>query len=243
MKPRILETHDDELIVIVDGKVKTIPNTPYTILRKMHMGDNRIIYTFAPFVLATETYNARIFNLVYDKYTITTRQDLANQVSQTILDHYKNGDYTKFKELFLGLYSVEHKDELVEKFILSLSPLVSVEKKDFATVEGTKAKLPVFIVGDKFGIDASGVSYFKREGDNKWNFLCTVVTSQNQSYRIPMGSLGWAKLQPEDSSIISKIVFFLNPNPKDGVFTGQLKESSPILYKSIIDGTYLKEKT
>ena len=243
MKPRILETHTDELIVMVDGKVMTIPNTPYTILRKMYMGDNRIIYTFAPFVTATETYNDRIFNLVYDKYTITTRQDLANSVSQTILDHYKNGDYTTFKEMFLKLYSVEHKDEIVEKFILSLSPLVSIEKKDFATVEGTKAKLPVFIVAGKFGIDAAGVSYYKRENDNKWNFLCTVVTSQNQSYRIPMGNLGWAKLQPEDSSIISKIVFFLNPNTKDTVFTGQLKESSPILWKSIIEGSYLKEKT
>lgn len=249
MRPRILEEHDDELVVIVDGKVKTIPNNPYTKLRKMYMGDNRIFYTFAPFVKATETYNDRIFNLEYDKYTVTTRQDLANKVADSVLDHYKNGDYTKFKQLFLSLYSVEHKDELVEKFIVSLSPLVKLVTKDFVTIESSnrEPKMPVYTVDNRFGIDAKGVSWFKREIDNKWQFLCTVVTSQNQSYRVPMGDLGWVGLTPEDSSIISKVVFFLNagspPNNLDTVFTGQLKEHSPSLYSAIIDGTYLKEKT
>jgi hypothetical protein len=249
MKPRILEEHKDELVVIINGRVKTIPNNPYTKLRKMYMNDNRILYTFAPFVKANETYNDRIFNLEYDKYALQTRQDLANQIADSILDHYKTGDYTKFKNIFLSLYSTEHKDELVEKFIISLSPLVKLVKKDFVIIENSnrEAKLPVYTIDNKFAIDSKGVSWFKRENDNKWQFLCTVVTSQNQTYRVPMGNLGWVQLLPEDSSIISKIVFFLNagspPNNKDTVFTGQLKEHSPLLYMSIIDGTYLKQKT
>jgi hypothetical protein len=242
LRPKILEEHDDELIVLINKKVKTIPNNAYTILRKMHMDDNRIIYTFAPFVTATETYNDRIFNLVYDKFLITVRQDLANEVCETILDHYKKGDYTKFKEMFLRVYSHEHQDELVQKFIQSLSNDIKIETKLFHHNTGDAA-CPVYIIGGKFAIDAGGTSYFYRESDKSWTFLCTVVTGETQSYRVKMGDIGWAKLTPKMSGIIAKVVFFLNPNAKDGVFTSQLKGESPRLYSEIQDGSWLKGKT
>lgn len=236
MIPKILEEHDDELIVMVDGRVMTIPNNSYTIVRKINFGGKRIQYEFAPFVSATETFNDRIFNLVYDKYLITVRQDMATKICDAILDHYKKGDYSEFKDLFLSVYSEEHQDELVEKFILELSPHVELVKS-FKHLQGTITG-NVYIVGEKFAIDPNGTSYYKREADNEWQFLCTVVTSQTQSYRVPMGDLGWAKLNEKVSGIIAKIVFFLNPNVKDSVFTNQISKFSPKLHESVMSGKW-----
>lgn len=240
-KPKILETHDNELIVYMNGKVKSIPNNSYSILKKMYFGDNRIMYTFADFVQITETYNPRIFNLVYDKFMITVRQEYANQICDCILEHYKTGTYVKYKELFLNVYSEEHEDEIVESFILGLSPYIKIEKKTFKHNTGL-APVPVYLINDNFAIDSKGTSYYKRESDNTWAFLCTVVQSHNQSYKVQLKGVGWAKLSEKMSDVISKIIFFLHPNIKDTVFTNQLHEHSPSLYKTIIMGRYLNDK-
>lgn len=237
MKPKILEEHDNEFLIFVDGKIKSIPNTSYSKLKNMYFENNRIMYKFADFVEATETFNPRIFNLMYDNLLITVRQDMSERVCKSIEDHFINGDYTKFKELFLEVYSEEHEDEIVESFILAISPYVRIEKKEFKHNTG-KARLPVYIVKESFAIDSTGVSYYRREDDNTWQFLCTIVQSANQSYRVPLKKIGWAKLSETMSDIISKIIFFLHPNINDGVFTGQLKEHAKLLYNSLMDGTY-----
>jgi len=240
MKPKVLEEHDNELLIFVDGKVKSIPNTSYAKLKNMYFENNRIMYKFADFVEATETYNPRIFNLMYDNLLITVRQDMSERVCEAIEDHFVKGDYIKFKELFLEAYSEEHEDEIVENFILNISPHVRIEKTLFQHNTG-KAKLPVYIVKNSFAIDSTGTSFYKRDDDGSWQFLCTVVQSANQPYRVPLKKIGWAKLSETMSDIISKIIFFLHPNICDGVFTGQLKEHAKLLYNSLMDGTYTRK--
>jgi hypothetical protein len=241
MTIKVLKESESELIVYRNGEVDTIPNEPYTKVRKLYFNDKRILYDFVPGVSAQETFNDRIFNLMYDKYRLVVRNEHSNELCAAIKEHFDTGDYSKFKDMFVRIYSEDHANEFAEKFIRQLSPYIKIEKKYFKHNNG-EPKLPVYVIGNSFAIDSTrdAVSYFHREDENAWQFLCTVVSGKNQSYRVPFDDLGWITIDKVTSNIISKIVFFLNPVKKDGVFMRQVQRSAPKLFSAIQAGTHLE---
>lgn len=228
---KILKETPSELVVYDNGTIDTIANEPYTKVSKLFFNNKRIMYEFVPGVKVQETYNPRIFNVTYDKFRILSKQTDAGTICSAIEEHWNKGTYSKFKEYFVNVYSSEHRDEFVEEFVTNLSPLIKLEP-NFKTASGN-GKQPVYVIGNSFAVDAEGVSYYHRETGNDWEFLCTVVQGANQTYRIPMDNIGWITLTGKINNVISKLVFFLNPNKNDGVFTRQLRNNSPRLYLSI----------
>ena len=106
--------------------------------------------------------------------------------------------------------------------ILSLSNHITIEKSietGYSIVEKD-----TYIVGEKFAVDETGVSYFKNEETNKWEFLCLVV----------LGNV-------DEDNVTAKVVFFLNPGVKDTVFMNQIKSKSPKLYEELRTGNWTKK--
>ena len=233
---KILKETPSELIIYENGSIDTIANEPYTKVSRLYFNKKRIMYNFVPGVSVQETYNPRVFNVVYDRFRMLSKPTDAGKICSAIEEHWKKGTYAEFKEYFVNAYTKEHSNEFVEKFILNLSPYVKLEPH-FRAANGT-GKQPVFVIGNSFAVDGEGVSYYHREISNDWEFLCTVVQGANQTYRIPMEDIGWITLTGNVNNVISKIVFFLNPNPNDRIFTNQLESTSPVLHKKINDGMH-----
>lgn len=237
--PQILEEHKDELIIRTrEGKITTIPNDPYTIVKKMFFNEKQILYPFDDYVSANETFNDRIFNLTYGKYEITSRPNQANAVCQAIIDHRKKGDYLSFRKLFLDSYSEDHVNELVIEYITGLNPNIKYVK-EFKHNTG-KIEHGVFIVGNRFAIDSQNGnhSWYFREADETWEHLCTVIESAMATYKVKVGDVGWAKIDNDAAGVIAKTAFFLRPRATDKVFMDQIRTASPVTHQEILTGEW-----
>ena len=118
-------------------------------------------------------------------------------------------------------------------------------------VEGVERTKEGFIVYDSFKIDYKGNAWVKqsdsfradREGGTRdvFNSLCIVMQASHHSDKadkafLPDESGNMVEVNSLTMTIIAKILFLLNPNMKDQVFTGQLSEELRVKLNSLRGG-------
>ena len=95
-----------------------------------------------------------------------------------------------------------------------------------------------FVIYDEFKVDFKGNAWIRPQKENPmsrkrddWYSLCIVMQGRSHAYNTESGGFlpdeggNMVEVNALTMTIIAKIVFLLNPNLKDGAFTGQLSKN------------------
>ena len=218
---KILEVRPEQVICLDNGVVTTRPNSPYYSLKYFNYDSRRIAYTFSDKSFIQETFDARIFNCWCDGKRIQLRQDLSEKLAAAINHHMMYGNIREYQELFNEAYVEEPDWYMLGNYLRNIEGVVR-------TKEG-------FIIYDEFKIDYKGNAWVRNDGeilttDDRWYSLCIVMQGSKHSYKAESAFLPneYGNMEEVNSltmTIISKIMFLLNPNLEDMAFTGQLSKS------------------
>jgi len=213
------------VICLDRGVVTTRPNSPYYSLKYFHYDEKRIAYTFSDTCYIQETFDARIFNCWCNGKRIQFRQDLSDKLCTTINQHMEYKTLYQYEELFKVAF-----EEIPEYYFLERY-LNNVEGVEHVRNQG-------YIVYDSFKIDLKGNAWIKKgdtsyslSSDEEWISLCIVMqgsthhSSKADEGRLPDENGIVQTINALTMTIISKIIFLLNPNLEDTAFTSQLSKS------------------
>lgn len=218
---KILEVRPELVICDVGGVITTRPNSPYYSLRYFKYNSNRIAYTFSDRSFVQEMFDDRIFNCWCNGKRVQFRQDLSEKLSAAINHHDMYGNVREYNELFKIAFEEEPNWYIIDRYLNN--------------IEGVRRTKMGFIIYDSFKIDYKGNAWVHRKGDSApedgedWSSLCIVMKGAKHSYEsdkafLPNEFGEMTEVNALTMTIISKIVFLLNPNMKDRVFTGQLSK-------------------
>ncbi len=219
---KILEVRPEQVICETNGKISTRPNSPYYSLRYFKYNNRRIAYTFSDKSFVRETYDDRIFNCWHDGRRIQLRQDLSERLAAAINNHEMYGNMREYAVLFKMAFEEIPYWDILELYL-----------KHVKGVDRTKEG---FIVYGDFKIDYQGNAWIKPqnviEGEEHedWYSLCIVMQGNGHRFRAVEAKLPneFGEMVPVNAitmTIISKIMFLLNPNLKDDAFTAQLSKN------------------
>ena len=215
----IVDERDDQIIIQDDitGRIESYPNAPYWRLKLKQFNKERIYHKFGRNVEIQETYDIGIFNLTIEGHTLNVRDVWRDDVARAIID----GDEMQIKQIYAHHQGQGVQSKMVEALLTQFPNRIRVEDEGF-------------IVDDMFKIDRHGsASYrsnmkkFKATGQQQitsdWSFLCIVSKARSKKkVKLPSGEI--IEIDPLDEQIIDKILFLLEPNMKDSVFTNQLPD-------------------
>jgi hypothetical protein len=226
---KILEVRPEQVICLEkNGNVSTRPNSPYYSLRYFKYNNKRIGYTFSDKSYVMESFDERIFNCWHEGRRLQLRQDLSEQLAAAINHHDMYGNVREYAELFNHAFQEEPSWEMLDMYLRNITGVQKVK-------DG-------FIIYESFKIDYKGNAWvrpqrddekFKR--DNPWVSLCIVMKGTRHAEKMAEGGFlpdttsTMVEVNALTMTIISKIVFLLNPNLKDKSFTGQLSKN--LLFK------------
>lgn len=211
----ILEERKDMLVLILRGKVKTVPLTPYTEIKYKHFNGNRIAYRFNDEMEVQETYDDGIFNCSYKTAQLQIRK--RDSIAEAILQHYRCGSTSEYERLFLQEYADRNCIDLLKFLLAGYRQRLRFEEK--STDEGT-----IYIDDGSFKVDRHGNAYVK--DGHEYSRICIVVQG-NLSETSVETPIGRVSLDETALTILAKTMFLLNPNLEDEVFRRQV--SSQIL--------------
>lgn len=223
---KILDCNDNHLTIMNDdGKIEMVSNDEYYHLKydpaniDKRDSDNRIFHFYTRTQKIQETYNDKIFNLMFSGVILQTRQEEANKICQFI----NNNDCASFMKYCGDKYQVINCKELLMKLL-------------FAYADRLKFRKRGIIIDDNFmvGYDG-GANYKKGKG---WHSLCLVVDGYIRDKLIDT-AVGAIRMSRLLQTIMVKIGFCLKPNIKDSVFMNQLPAD---LKRCITDEVKLKDK-
>lgn len=233
---KILEVRPEQVICLEkNGQISTRPNSPYYSLRYFKFGNKRIGYTFSDTSYVMETFDERIFNCWHDGRRLQLRQDLSEQLAAAVNHHENYGNVREYAELFNRAFLEEPSWEMLDMYLRNI---VGVQK----VKDG-------FIIYESFKIDFKGNAWIRPQGkdekfnkNNPWVSLCIVMkgtrhadTTKDTGY-LPDTTGTMVEVNALTMTIISKIVFLLNPNLKDQSFIGQLSKNLLLKLISISGG-------
>ena len=219
---KILEVRPELVICRENGVISTRPNSPYYSLKYFTYDNRRIAYTFSDKSFVQETFDARIFNCWFDGKRIQLRQDLSEKLATTISHHMMYGNIKEYQELFNEAYVEEPDWYMLNNYLKNIEGVVRTKER--------------FIIYDEFKIDYKGNAWVRNDGryvnsnEEEWFSLCIVMQGSKHSYKAEAAFLPneYGNMEEVNSltmTIISKIMFLLNPNLEDVAFTGQLSKS------------------
>jgi len=223
---KVLDYNDNHLTILNDdGKVECVVNDDYYHLKydmaNIDHRDNtdRIYHAFTETQKIQETYNIKIFNLMFNGEILQSRQEEANVICKFILDN----DITSFLKYCQDRYQVLNCQELLRKLL-------------FAYADRLKFRKRGIIVDDNFMVKYDGVAMVKKY--NRWHGLCLVVDGYIRDKLIDT-AVGTIKMSRLLQTIMVKVGFCLKPNIKDRVFMNQLGKS---LQRVLTDEAKLKDR-
>lgn len=211
----ILEERKDLLIVLLDGKVAALSKTPYTVLKHKYFQGKRIIYAFnnsGGEMELVETYDDGIFNAYLKSAHLQIRK--RDQVAEAILNHHDTGDTTLYERLFSQEYAEQNRLDLLKHLLLGYR-----ERVRFSSSSNQ------FEVDRFFSVDQHGNAHVRDDPSKPagWRNLCLVAQGQ-LTPRYVETPIGHVQLDEKGLTILAKILFLLNPNLEDQVFTRQISE-------------------
>lgn len=229
---KILEVRNELIIAEVDGNLTTRPNSPYYTLKYTTYENARIAYTFGLGQYIRETYDDRIFNCYCDGKRIQLRQDLANRLAVCIQDHELTGE-CDYVELFNEAYNETPDYDILDTY------LRNYESVEFVKHEG-------FIVHEIFMVDFKGNGRQRNQEDDKWDGMCIVMqqsghNSAKTGCTVPDDNGDAREINALTMTILSKVLFLLNPELQEKEFTGYLPEYLKIRLKKVRGGDIVYE--
>ncbi|MEK0347056.1 MAG: hypothetical protein QQN44_01845 [Nitrosopumilus sp.] len=219
---KILEVRPEQVICEINGQISTRPNSPYYSLKYFKYDNRRIAYTFSDKSFVRETYDDRIFNCWHEGNRIQLRQDLSERLAAAIDHHEMYGNIREYVELFKMAYAEIPFWDILDLYL-----------KHVKGVDRTKEG---FIVYGDFKIDYQGNAWVKpqfpvelKSERDAWYSLCIVMQGTGHRYEAKQALLPdqFGKLVEVNAitmTIISKIMFLLNPNLTDKPFRDQLSK-------------------
>lgn len=205
----LLEERKDMLVLILHGKVQTVPLTPYTEVKYKHFNGNRVAYRFNEEMEVQETYDDGIFNCTYKTAQMQIRK--RDAIAYTILQHHRCGSTSAYEKLFLQEYAEGNCMDLL-KFMLA-------GYRRRLRFEGNSNDEAIYIDDGSFKVDRHGNAYVK--DDDKYRTICIVVQG-NLSETSVETPIGRVSLDERALTILAKMMFLLNPNIEDEVFRRQV---------------------
>ena len=206
----ILEERKDMFVLILHGKVQTVPLTPYTEVKYKHFEGNRIAYRFNEEMEVQETYDDGIFNCTYKTAQMQIRK--RDAIAEAILQHYRCGSTSAYEILFLQEYADRNCIDLL-KFMLA-------GYRQRLRFEENKNNEEAIHIDDSFKVDRHGNAYVK-DDDHSYRRICIVVQG-NLSETGVETPIGRIPLDETALTILAKTTFLLNPNLEDEVFRRQM---------------------
>ncbi|MCL4436334.1 MAG: hypothetical protein M1503_03090 [Thaumarchaeota archaeon] len=209
----ILEERKDLLIVLLDGKVAALSKTPYTVLKHKYFQGKRIIYAFNNSEMElVETYDDGIFNAYLKSAHLQIRK--RDQVAEVILNHHDTGDTTHYERLFGQEYAEQNRLDLLKHLLLEYRQRVRFSSS------GNQFEVDSF-----FSVDQHGNAHVRDDPSKPagWRNLCLVAQGQ-LTPRYVETPIGPVQLDEKGLTILAKVLFLLNPNLEDQVFTRQISE-------------------
>lgn len=206
----ILEERKDMFVLILNGKVQTVPLTPYTEVKYRHFNGNRIAYRFSEEMEVQETYDDGIFNCSYKTAQMQIRKQDA--VAEAILQHYRCGSTSAYERLFLQEYADRNCIDLLKFMLAGYRQRLRFEEK-------STDDEAIYIDNGSFKVDRHGNAYVK--DDNEYRRICIVVKG-NLSEICVETPIGRISLDETALTILAKTMFLLNPNLEDEVFRRQM---------------------
>lgn len=222
----ILEKRKDQLVLRAgDGRVMTVPLTPYTELKYVHFAGNRISYRFGDGMEVQETYNDGVFNCTYGGHQLQIRS--RDILAVTILKHMRCMGPSLYEALFREEYEKHHQADLLKYMLAGYRDRVRVVTTDY---KNGAVATEVYIDDGLFKVDWHSNAYVMDfadtdadDGQHDWYRPICIVASTVQSANIdtPVGTL---KMDERTMTTLAKTMFLLNPNLDDRVFTSQLPQ-------------------
>ena len=237
MKQTIVDSNKNEILVRNrDGRLESIPNTPYWNLKMEQFEGERLYWKFNDSVELQETYTNGIFNLFWGDDVINIGLEYQDEVADSI----KTNDLKKLTKLYNAHKKNTYKKELIVNIISAYGERIKIEDMGF-------------IIDDMFLVDRNRTAYQRKKpdpigpingkdklergsGNGVWKFICIVARAQKRTLRLPEGVD--VIIDELDDTIIGKILFLLNPNIKDSVFWGQVSAENKEIIKRNKDGTH-----
>ena len=223
---KVLDCNADHLTILNDdGKIEMVSNDDYYHLKYEMININhrddtdRIYHNFNDTQKIQETYNNKIFNLMFSGVILQTRQEEANKVCQFII----NDDRAGFMKYCGDRYQVLNCKALLIKLLFAYADRLNFRKRGI-------------VVDDNFMIGYDGSAKVKK--NKRWQGLCLVVDGYIRDKLIDT-AVGVIRMSRLLQTIMVKIGFCLKPNIKDKVFMNQLGND---LKRCIIDEAKLKER-
>ena len=226
--PKILDENTNHITLKTDdGKVITVSNDDYYHLKydmvNVDKRDDtgRIYHEFNDISdKIHETYNDKIFNLMFNDVVIQSRQEEANKVCKFIL----NDDIDYYLEYCHSRYQVINCQDIVKKLLCIYNDRIDYTKRGI-------------IIDKIFKVGYDGSAHVKIYG-SKWKSLCLVADGYIRDKQIDT-AIGRVNMSRTLQTILAKIGFCLKPDDKDRVFMQQLPNK---LQRVIIDESNLRRK-
>ena len=223
---KVLDYNDNHLTILNDdGKVECVVNDDYYHLKYDMVNINhrdetdRIYHDFTDTQKIQETYNNKIFNLMFSGVILQSRQEEANRICQFIT----NEDCTGYMKYCGDRYQVLNCQDLMKKLLFAYAGRLKFRKRGI-------------VVDDNFMVGYDGSAFVKKF--KRWQPLCLVVDGYIREKLIDtaVGSIRMSRLL---QTIMVKVGFCLKPNVKDRVFMNQLGKD---LQRVLTDEARLKER-
>lgn len=216
----VLEIRAEVVIAKVNGNITTRPNTPYYNMKYSKFENRQISYTFNETCFIRETFDDRIFNCWCEGKRLTLRQDLSDSLMMCIENAEQDGSVTLYKDLFIQAYN-----EITNTGILN------TYLRNYKNVKQTKDG---FVIHGIFKIDYKGNAYLKKINEKGWNSLCIVMQGSGHSSTATSGELpdredNMVEINAITMTILSKVLFLLEPEIQEEGFIKQLPEKWQIL--------------
>ena len=211
----ILEERDEQTICKDDdGKIITVPNSDYYWTKHIKFQGKAVGWIFSEDCYVRETMDQRIFNCWCGRGRIQLRQDLSDDLCAIIRNYIKGVSteedaLTKYKELFNQIQKEIPDMDMLRYYLSELSDV--------------KITLKGFEIKNNFLIDYKGNAWVKG-ALYKYNSLCIVMKRYDKNMKFLMSDGELHSINALTLTIISKIMFLLNPNLEDRVFTRQLSK-------------------
>ena len=222
----ILEERKEQIIYQNDaGEIITVPNSDYYWMKHIAFKDSRVGWIFSTDCYLKETFDDRIFNCWCYGERLQLRQDLSDELCGIIRKSIK-------KELAVNEYGqlkpYDGYSEYVNLFGRAQREIPNLEflRYYLEELEDVKMGEGGCYVRDDFLIDYHGNASMKVADERSYKSVCLVMRGNrnNNSQSFPMKDGSFQLANPLTMTILSKVMFILNPNLKDRVFTQQLSK-------------------
>ncbi len=211
----LIQDNGSVLVILNNGKQDTVPNTTYNRLKIGVFEGNQISHKFGDEITITETYDDGIFNCITADGKVDLQSRQSDQIADAIVKHQNDGKLDTIQGILLKELKPSYELKAIDEF---LQPFYN---------NGRIVKFGKhFMVDNRFSIDEfAKVSQLvpKTESKNEyWNGMCVVIKNTLIPFDIST-PVGVFTLDSRAIEVLSKILFLLKPNMKDGVFVDQLK--------------------